>query len=74
MMFDWIPVYTTDIYIQRQFTTTDIQFWVTFLRRDQLNGQFMLTDKFLPGIMALRNLVVVEPKEEIDLDRLFIHL
>lgn len=73
-MYEWIPVYTTDIYIQRQINGTDIRFIVTFIRKNELNGQLIIPEKALSAIIALRNLVVNTMNEEISLDRLMVHL
>lgn len=74
MMFAWLPVYTTDVYIQRHRTGNNFRFCVTFIRGNELNGQIIIYDNHLVAIIALRNLVTNEMQEEISLDRLMIHL
>lgn len=74
MMFAWIPVYTTDVYIQREISGTDIQFRLTFIRKNELNGQIVISEKSLGAIIELRNFVVGRPKVEISLDRILVHL
>lgn len=73
-MFEWLPVHTTDIYIQRLRSGNNFKFRVTFIRGNELNGQIVFSDDQLTEIIALRDLVTHAMKDEISLDRLLVHL
>lgn len=73
-MFEWIPVYTTDVYIQREISGNNIQFRLTFIRKNELNGQLIIPEEAIAAIIELRDFVVGRPKVEISLDRILVHL